>query len=133
MKHLFKYFFFFSDKTFSDEFRDFVTKCVTKDPRQRPTADEMLEHPFLKKAHGVVPLVEEVQLHILENPEEEESEDETEQVRAFIRKPVLIPYFDLLVCCVTLPVRAPTGEPSSKTGTTMEHPKSTSLLLKAIR
>ncbi|KAK4598857.1 hypothetical protein RGQ29_016058 [Quercus rubra] len=30
-------------------FHDFVAKCLTKEPRQRPTASEMLKHKFIEK------------------------------------------------------------------------------------
>ena len=33
---------------FSDEFRDFVKGCLTKDYRQRPKYLQLLQHPFLK-------------------------------------------------------------------------------------
>ncbi|KAL6064718.1 non-specific serine/threonine protein kinase [Balamuthia mandrillaris] len=32
----------------SKEFNDFVARCLTKDPNERPTAEELLKHPFLK-------------------------------------------------------------------------------------
>lgn len=32
---------------FSDEFRDFVKRCLTKDYRYRPKYHQLLEHPFL--------------------------------------------------------------------------------------
>ena len=31
----------------SEEFNDFVDKCLSKDPSKRPTAAQLLEHPFL--------------------------------------------------------------------------------------
>ncbi|XP_015164770.1 serine/threonine-protein kinase dst1-like [Solanum tuberosum] len=31
------------------EFHDFVAKCLTKDPRLRATASEMLKHEFIEK------------------------------------------------------------------------------------
>mmetsp|Transcript_25644 Transcript_25644/g.47841 ORF Transcript_25644/g.47841 Transcript_25644/m.47841 type:complete len:484 (-) Transcript_25644:126-1577(-) len=34
----------------SPEFKDFVAKCLVKDPAARPTATELLEHPFIKKS-----------------------------------------------------------------------------------
>jgi serine/threonine protein kinase len=34
----------------SADFNDFVAKCLTKNPDQRPTAKEMLEHAFIQKA-----------------------------------------------------------------------------------
>ncbi|XP_021756630.1 serine/threonine-protein kinase PAK 1-like isoform X2 [Chenopodium quinoa] len=33
-------------------FHDFVAKCLTKDPRLRPTAPEMLKHKFIDKCKG---------------------------------------------------------------------------------
>ena len=32
----------------SKQFIDFIARCVTKDPKQRASADELLEHSFLK-------------------------------------------------------------------------------------
>jgi serine/threonine protein kinase len=37
-------------KNFSKTFQDFVQTCLTKDPRKRPSAGELLKHPFLAKA-----------------------------------------------------------------------------------
>ena len=34
----------------SSNFRDFVSKCLVKDPKQRPTSEELLQHPFIKGA-----------------------------------------------------------------------------------
>ena len=34
----------------SSEYHDFISQCLQKDPSQRPTAQELLSHPFLKKA-----------------------------------------------------------------------------------
>jgi len=33
----------------SKEFNDFVSKCLTKEPAERPTADALLKHPFMKR------------------------------------------------------------------------------------
>ena len=33
---------------FSEEFRDFVKQCVKMNPEERPSAEELLKHPFLK-------------------------------------------------------------------------------------
>ncbi|KAH7682841.1 Mitogen-activated protein kinase kinase protein [Dioscorea alata] len=34
---------------FSPEFGSFIDSCLQKDPEARPTADDLLEHPFLRK------------------------------------------------------------------------------------
>ncbi|XP_072459512.1 serine/threonine-protein kinase 3 isoform X3 [Notamacropus eugenii] len=37
----------------SDEFTDFVKKCLVKSPEQRATATQLLQHPFIKNAKAV--------------------------------------------------------------------------------
>lgn len=37
----------------SDEFNDFISKCLKKNQPDRPTAKELLKHPFLRKAKNV--------------------------------------------------------------------------------
>ncbi|KAL8181864.1 UNVERIFIED_CONTAM: Serine/threonine-protein kinase 3 [Gekko kuhli] len=37
----------------SDEFTDFVKKCLVKNPEQRATATQLLQHPFIKNAKPV--------------------------------------------------------------------------------
>jgi len=34
----------------SKDFNDFIAKCLTKNPEQRPHASELLKHPFVQKA-----------------------------------------------------------------------------------
>jgi serine/threonine protein kinase len=36
----------------SGEFQDFVARCLTKDPNDRPTAANLLEHPFIVNRSG---------------------------------------------------------------------------------
>ena len=36
------------DKPYSSEFRDFLSKCLIKDPKERMDAEQLLEHPFIK-------------------------------------------------------------------------------------
>jgi len=46
----------------SKDFNDFIAKCLTKNPEQRPVASELLKHPFVAKAkNGTVlqPLLQE--------------------------------------------------------------------------
>lgn len=42
----------------SPEFQDFTAKCLIKDVQDRPTAQELLQHPFLKKACAPSSIVE---------------------------------------------------------------------------
>lgn len=37
---------------FSNEFRDFVSMCLKVAPKERPTAESLLQHAFLQKAKG---------------------------------------------------------------------------------
>jgi serine/threonine-protein kinase OSR1/STK39 len=48
---------------FSKAMRDIVAKCLVKDPTQRPTAAQLLDHKFFKTAHDAAYL----QRHVLEN------------------------------------------------------------------
>lgn len=38
------------DGRFSDEFKDFLSSCMQKNPKDRLTCNELLLHPFLRKA-----------------------------------------------------------------------------------
>ena len=42
---------------FSDVFKDFVNRCLQRDPTKRPTAKELLNHRFIKEARGTQHLV----------------------------------------------------------------------------
>lgn len=48
---------------FSKTFKDFVALCLRRDPRERPTAKELLKHPFLKKAKKTTYLTELIERH----------------------------------------------------------------------
>ena len=36
-------------KKWSQNMREFVKVCLTKDPKERPSAEDMMEHPFMKE------------------------------------------------------------------------------------
>jgi serine/threonine-protein kinase 24/25/MST4 len=48
---------------FSKAFKDFVGLCLRRDPRERPSAKELLKHPFLKKAKKTTYLTELIERH----------------------------------------------------------------------
>ncbi|KAI0304006.1 hypothetical protein BC826DRAFT_1095278 [Russula brevipes] len=48
---------------FSSAFKDFVLQCLTKDPTQRPTAKELLQHRFIRAARKTSYLTELIERH----------------------------------------------------------------------
>ena len=48
---------------FSQQFQDFVNLCLRKDPKERPSAKELLKHPFVKKAKRATYLTELIERH----------------------------------------------------------------------
>ncbi|KAI8924660.1 kinase-like domain-containing protein, partial [Entophlyctis helioformis] len=46
------------DERFSADFRDFVSRCLTHRPKDRPTAHELLQHPFVSNAQTANPLLD---------------------------------------------------------------------------
>jgi serine/threonine-protein kinase 24/25/MST4 len=66
---------------FSSTFKDFVERCLRKEPRERPSAKELLKHPFVRKAKKFQYLTELIEryerwqvLHKDKNQEEDEEE-----------------------------------------------------------
>lgn len=48
---------------FSKPFKDFVELCLKRDPRERPTAKELLKHPFIRRAKKTTYLTELIERH----------------------------------------------------------------------
>lgn len=44
-------------KDFSDEFNDFISKCLVKNPDKRNNAKELLDHPWIKKINRTAAIV----------------------------------------------------------------------------
>ena len=61
---------------FSNEFSDFISKCLVKNPEERPSATNLSHHKFIKTAKPVSVLknLVEMAMKMLEE-EEEEQED----------------------------------------------------------
>lgn len=72
--------------TFSKAFQDFVACCLQRDPRDRPTAKDLLKHPFVRKARKTTYLTELIERYTRwsathKNTDDEDSYDDVaEQV-----------------------------------------------------
>lgn len=71
---------------FSQSFKDFVGLCLRRDPRERPSAKELLKHPFVKKAKKTTYLTELIErherwqaVHGHRSPEDDDDEDTIQQ------------------------------------------------------
>lgn len=49
--------------TFSRVFQDFIACCLQRDPKDRPTAKDLLKHPFVRKARKTTYLTELIERH----------------------------------------------------------------------
>ncbi|PNF33494.1 hypothetical protein B7P43_G00558 [Cryptotermes secundus] len=65
----------------SKDFNDFIAKCLTKDPSQRPTADDLLKHPFINCTLDSKPVRDLLLEYKAEVVEEELLDDEAEEHR----------------------------------------------------
>ncbi|KAK8243854.1 STE/STE20/YSK protein kinase [Phyllosticta capitalensis] len=69
------------DGNFSRAFKDFVQLCLSKEPRERPSARELLKHPFVRKAKKTTYLTELIERHerwVLKHGKDAEDESENE-------------------------------------------------------
>lgn len=75
--------------SFTQSFKDFIGLCLRRDPRERPSAKELLKHPFVKRAKKTTYLTELIERHerwqakygnkSSEDEEEEEEYHRTQQ------------------------------------------------------
>ena len=65
---------------FSKVFKDFVELCLRRDPKERPSAKELLKHPFVRRAKKTTYLTELIERHerwqALHGDRESEDDDE---------------------------------------------------------
>lgn len=64
---------------YSKEFNDFISKCLVKDPALRPTAPELLKHPFISKDLDSKPIRDLLLEYKAEVVDEEVDEDGDDQ------------------------------------------------------
>uniref|UniRef100_UPI00358F5FC0 serine/threonine-protein kinase 3/4-like isoform X2 n=1 Tax=Myxine glutinosa TaxID=7769 RepID=UPI00358F5FC0 len=62
-------------ESWSDEFTDFVRKCLVKNPEHRATATQLLQHPFVRQAMSVPTLQSLVAEAMAQKAEREQSND----------------------------------------------------------
>jgi len=72
---------------FTRPFKDFVDLCLRRDPRERPSAKELLRHPFIRRAKKTTYLTELIERHerwqaTHGNRSPEDEEDEEDQSRS---------------------------------------------------
>ncbi|XP_041963094.1 serine/threonine-protein kinase 3-like isoform X1 [Alosa alosa] len=70
-------------EAWSDQFTDFVKKCLVKNPEQRATATQLLQHSFIKKAKPVATLreliVEAVEAKAKRQEEQQREQEEEDE------------------------------------------------------
>jgi serine/threonine-protein kinase 24/25/MST4 len=64
---------------FSKKFKDFVANCLKKDPNERPTAKELLKHPFVKGAKKTNTLVDLIERYKKWKPGHRDSDEEDDE------------------------------------------------------
>ncbi|KAL8713524.1 MAG: hypothetical protein Q9220_002386 [cf. Caloplaca sp. 1 TL-2023] len=76
------------DGDFSKPFKDFVDLCLRRDPRERPSAKDLLRHPFIKRAKKTTYLTELIERYERwhakhgDRSSDDDSDDEAEEDRS---------------------------------------------------
>lgn len=76
---------------FSRSFKDFVELCLRKEPRERPSAKDLLKHPFVRKAKKTTYLTELIERHerwVASHGKGDDSDSEESDTEAGPRQPV---------------------------------------------
>lgn len=74
---------------FTRAFKEFVELCLQKDPRKRPSAKELLKHPFVRKAKRTSYLTELIERHERWAVHHKSSEEDLEDEREVQPRPVI--------------------------------------------
>lgn len=77
----------------SKDFNDFIAKALIKDPTSRPTADELLKHPFINRNLDSKPIRDLLLEYKADVVEEELVDEETEVVFNFLLLFICIFFF----------------------------------------
>jgi len=67
---------------FSDRFKEFVSLCLQRDPRDRPSARDLLKHPFVKRAKRTTYLTELIERHerwVMENGNKKGGDEDSDE------------------------------------------------------
>ena len=64
---------------FSNEFSDFISRCLVKSPEERPSATYLLSHRFIKNTKSITVVKSLVQLSLAKLEEEEDNEEADEE------------------------------------------------------
>ncbi|EKG14926.1 hypothetical protein MPH_07826 [Macrophomina phaseolina MS6] len=76
---------------FTRSFKDFVELCLRKEPRERPSAKDLLRHPFVRKAKKTTYLTELIERHerwVARHGKDNDSESEESDTEVEPRQPV---------------------------------------------
>jgi len=68
--------------SFSERFKEFVNLCLQRDPRDRPSAKELLKHPFVKRAKRTTYLTELIERNerwVMENGNKKGSDEDLDE------------------------------------------------------
>lgn len=68
----------------SDSFKDFLTQCTITNPQERPDAESLLKHPFLRSVGTTEDMIELIEntrrLELLQQEEEQDEEQQTQDL-----------------------------------------------------
>ncbi|XP_052209288.1 mitogen-activated protein kinase kinase kinase 20-like [Diospyros lotus] len=88
-----------SAELMSSEVRDFLNKCLVRDPKSRWTADELLGHPFLSATQGIQEQSNKKALAVHEGKKATHSSPMSQSSLGQLIRPNLILYPSVVVAC----------------------------------